>query len=132
MQKVYLFLVFLITSIQGFSQGTIAGRITDSKTGEGVIGANVVIQGTTQGAGTDVEGNFVINNVREGFYTLVISSVTYKTHTLSDVKVETAKKITLEVTLSEDVSELEEIVVQGKRQTDTDFELLRSIKDICI
>ncbi len=129
MQKVYLFLVFLIASFQGFSQGTIAGRITDSKTGEGVIGANVVIQGTTQGGSTDVEGNFVINNVKEGSYTLVISSVTYKTHTLSDVNVETARKITIEVTLAEDVSELEEIVVQGKRQTDTDFELLRSIKE---
>ena len=129
MRKVYLFLVLLISSLQALSQGTIAGKVTDSKTGEGVIGANVVIQGTTQGAGTDIEGNFVINNVKEGSYTLLISSVTYKTHTLPDVKVETAKKITIDVALSEDVSELEEIVVQGKRQTDTDFELLRSIKE---
>lgn len=129
MRKVYLYLVFLISSLQVLGQGTIAGKVTDSKTGEGVIGANVVIQGTTQGAGTDIEGYFLINNVKEGSYTLLISSVTYKTHTLPDIKVETAKRITIDVALSEDVSELEAVVVQGKRQTDTDFELLRSIKE---
>ena len=129
MPRVYLFLLFVGSSLQLIGQGTIAGKVTDAKTGEGVIGANVLIQGTVQGSATDIDGNFQVLNVTEGSYTLQISSVTYKTHTVPDVKVETAKKITIDVTLSEDVSELQEIVVQGTRQTDTDFELLRAIKE---
>ena len=130
MQKVYSILfLLLLCSFQAIGQGSIAGQIKDSKTGEGVIGANVVIVGTTQGAATDIEGNFVINNVKEGTYALQISSVMYKTHTVQDVKVETAKKIHIDVAVSEDISELQEVIVQGSRHTDTDFELLRSIKE---
>ena len=82
MHKFYLLILITVTSLTAYSQGSIAGNIKDSKTGEAVIGANVVIQGTTQGAATDIEGNFVINNVKEGTYTLQISSVTYKPHTI--------------------------------------------------
>lgn len=128
--RLFTTILFVFTSFMlAFGQGTIAGKVTDAKTGEGVIGANVVLQGTTTGAATDLEGNFIINNVKEGVYTLVISSVMYKTHTVQDVRVETAKKITIDVAVSEDVSELQEVVVQATRQVDTDFELLRSIKD---
>ncbi len=129
MRSIFSLLFILSASWQAFGQGTIAGKVTDAKTGEGVIGANVVIQGTTQGAATDLEGNFVINNVKEGVYVLQISSVMYKTHTVQNVKVETAKKITIDVSVAEDVSELQEVVVQATRQVDTDYELLRSIKE---
>ena len=129
MRKVYFLLFILISSFQAIGQGSIAGKVTDSKTNEGVIGANVVIVGTTQGAATDLEGNFLISNVKEGTYTLQVSSVMYKTHTVQDVKVETAKKITLEISVSEDVSELQEVVVTGRRQTDTDFDMLRTIRE---
>ncbi len=129
MQKIYFLALVLLLSFTSYSQGTIAGNVKDAKTGEAVIGANVVIQGTTQGSATDVEGNFIINNVKEGTYALQVSSVTYKTHTIPNVVVETAKKITIDITLHEDVSELEEVVVQGTRQTDTDFDLLKSIKE---
>ncbi len=130
MRTLYLPLLFILFfSSRALSQGTISGKVTDSKTQEGVIGANVVIQGTTQGSATDLEGNFTILNVKEGTYTLVISSVTYKTHTVPGVIVETAKKISIDISLSEDVSELDEVVVQGKRHTDTDFELVRAIKE---
>ena len=130
MQKVYVpFFLLLISAFQAIGQGSITGKITDSKTGEGVIGANILIVGTTQGSATDIQGNFIINNVKEGTYTLQISSVMYKTHTVPNVNVETAKRITIDVAVAEDVSELQEVVVQGKRQTDTDFELMRAIKE---
>lgn len=130
MKRIFtLLFAVLITPVIALAQGSISGRITDSKTGEGVVGANVVIQGTVQGAATDVEGYFTITNVKEGSYTLQISSVMYKTHTVPNVVVETAKKAVIDVAVSEDVAELEEVVVQGVRHTDTDFEMVRSIKE---
>ncbi|MFM7851755.1 MAG: TonB-dependent receptor domain-containing protein [Flammeovirgaceae bacterium] len=116
-------------SLGALAQGSIGGTVKDVKTGEAIIGANVVIQGTTIGSATDVEGNFLIHNVKEGTYTIVVSYVTYKTNTIPDVVVGTAKRVTLDIPLAEDVAELSEVVVTATRQTDTDFDLLKTIKE---
>ncbi|MBK5277717.1 MAG: TonB-dependent receptor [Bacteroidia bacterium] len=117
-------------SFQAFSQnGTIAGRVVDHKTMEGVIGASVVIQGTTVGAATDLDGNFLISNVKPGTYVMEVSSITYKTQTIPDVGVESASKTTLEITLVEDVAELEEIVIIARKDIATDANLISAIRD---
>lgn len=123
-----LFLLTVVTA-SAYGQGSIGGTITDSKTGEAIIGANVVLAGTTIGAATDLEGKFLISNVPAGTYTLAISYITYKTHNIPDLVVEDAKRLTVDVQLKEDVSELQEVVVTGSRQVDTDYDLLRSIKE---
>jgi outer membrane receptor for ferrienterochelin and colicin len=126
----YLSVVLIAFSISAWSQnGTIGGVVTDAKTHETIIGANVVIQGTTVGAATDIDGGFLIQNVKPGTYTLVVSSVTYKTHTIADVVVESGNKTTLAITLAEDVAELEEIIVTAKKEIATDLNLLKSIKE---
>jgi outer membrane receptor for ferrienterochelin and colicin len=112
-----------------FAQGSIAGTVTDGKTGEPIIGANVIIPGTQTGVATDIDGKFLLSNVKAGTYNLQVSFITYKTHMIPDVVVENGKRITLTVPLHEDVTELQEIVVTGTRQVDTDYDLVRSIKE---
>jgi len=51
-----------------FAQGTISGTIIDAEFGDGLIGANVVIEGTTNGVSTDFEGKYQLN-VAPGIYT---------------------------------------------------------------
>jgi hypothetical protein len=46
--------------------GKMSGRITDRSTGEAVVGANVVVGGTTLGQATDADGSFVIINIPPG------------------------------------------------------------------
>ncbi len=129
MQKIYLFVLASIISFSALSQGSIGGTVKDVKTGEAVIGANVVIKGTTIGSSTDIDGSFLINNVNEGTYSIEVTSVGYKTNIILDVAVETAKRLTLTIPLAEDVAELSEVVVTAARQTDTDFDLIKTIKD---
>jgi len=131
MSRKVLFASFILMSLAGVAlgQGSIAGTVTDKTTGETIIGANVLVQGTTFGASTDLEGRFLITNVPAGSYSLQISFVTYKTHLIPDVVVESGKRVTIDVVLSEDVSELQEIVVTGTRQIDNDFSLLSSIRE---
>ena len=105
----------MISAVWAFAQGSISGTVTDSKTGEAIIGGSVLIQGTQLGASTDIEGKFLINNVAAGTYTLQISYITYKTHTVPDVLVENGKRSNVDIQLSEDVSELQEVVVTGTR-----------------
>ncbi|MCB0314181.1 MAG: carboxypeptidase-like regulatory domain-containing protein, partial [Calditrichaeota bacterium] len=57
--------------------GKIAGRISDAKTGESLIGVNLQLEGTALGSSTDVDGYFVILNVPPGLYNLNISYIGY-------------------------------------------------------
>jgi TonB-dependent receptor len=130
LRKVYLAALLLgFASITFAQNGTIGGKVLDLKLKEGIIGANVVIEGTTVGAPTDIEGNFLIQNVKPGTYVLVVSSITYKTQTVADVVVESGKRTNLEISLVEDVAELQEVIVTAKKEIATDLNLLKSIKE---
>jgi hypothetical protein len=123
-------LVLLASSLTAWAQlGTIDGQIVDVKTEEAIIGANVVIQGTTVGAATDIEGNFAITNVKPGPYTIVVTYIAYKPQTIPDVIVEEGKKTTLKVTLVEDIAELQEVVVTAQKEISTDLNLISSIRE---
>ena len=84
---------------------TIQGKVIDQN-GEPVIGANVLVKGTTNGSITDLDGNFSLN-VDKGA-TLVISYIGYKDTT---IKITSPKP--LSITLQEDSEALEEVVVVG-------------------
>ncbi len=83
--------VFLV--IFGFGEvfaaatGKIAGTITDAETGDPVIGASVLVVGTQRGSQTDFDGQFIIQQVEPGTYTLRISHLEYQTLEISDVLV---------------------------------------------
>ncbi|MFN8886040.1 MAG: carboxypeptidase-like regulatory domain-containing protein, partial [Cyclobacteriaceae bacterium] len=120
---------FFITSSALAQYGSISGKVVDFKTKEAIIGANVVIQGTSVGAPTDIEGNYSITNLKPGNYTLTISYVTYKPQTVPDVSVESGKITTVEITLVEDVAELQEVVVTATREVNNDISLMKGIQE---
>ncbi len=84
---VLFFLLFLPTFVLAGTVGKIKGKVTDLQTGEVLIGANVIVVGTSFGAATDVNGEFVINNLDAGVYRVKASYLGYKTVTVSDVRV---------------------------------------------
>lgn len=59
--------------------GAVTGRVVDPETGEGLIGANVVIKGTTNGAITDLDGYFKIGEIPAGNVTFIISYIGFET-----------------------------------------------------
>jgi len=109
--------VLLISITQAvFSQtGKIDGVVTDLATGETVPGASVVIEGTTQGSATQVDGYYFINNVRPGTYTLVVSFVGYITQRVERVRVSTGLTTTRDIQLNEEAVGMDEIVVTSER-----------------
>ena len=127
--RLYLicFLALFISTLNA-QNGSIAGKIIDHKTNETIVGANVVIDGTTVGSSTDIDGNFSIPNLKAGTYVINVSFVTYKTQVIPDVVVESGKITNLEVSLLEDIEELAEVVVVAKKSTSTDLNLVSEIK----
>lgn len=108
--------------------GSIGGKVFDLKSKETIVGANAVIQGTTVGASTDIDGNFAIANLKPGNYIIEVSFVTYKSQIISDVVVEPGKRTSLEISLAEDVAELADVVVTAKKETSTDINIVNEIK----
>jgi len=75
-----LFLIFLFTTSFSMSQtvGSIYGFVTDEAKGEALIGANVIITETGQGMATDMNGYYVLQQIAEGSYTLIVSYIGYE------------------------------------------------------
>lgn len=88
-------------------QISVSGKVVDSQTNEGLPGANVVVQGTTQGTVTNLEGEFTIE-VPDPEAVLVISYVGYRT-----VEVPVQNRTQIEIALEPEAEVLEEIVVVG-------------------
>lgn len=90
----------------------ITGKIVDTKN-EVLIGASVVIEGTTQGSSTDLEGDFKIQNVKPGKYTLVASYIGYQ-KLKKEVEVKEGKDSDVGLMkLEEDKKMLNEVVAVG-------------------
>ncbi len=77
MKKLFTFLCFMVFALAAFAQGNITGKLIDAETDEPLIGASVLIEGTSTGTVSDFDGNFVLNNVAAGTYTLVVSYIGY-------------------------------------------------------
>ncbi|PWJ44163.1 TonB-dependent receptor [Sediminitomix flava] len=123
MKKLILFCFFATLSIVALSQEKrkLTGTVKDEATGEEVIGANVLIKGTTIGKATDIYGKFELE-IEPGFYTLKVSYVGYK-----DLEKEvdlTNNDLDVEVLLPVDAEELEEVVVKGQIDKTSDEALL--------
>lgn len=110
-------LVILLSISLGFAAttGKISGRIVDAETGDPLPGANVVIEGTQQGAATDMDGYYFIINVRPGEYTLKASMIGYQTTTTTNVGVAVDRTTTIDFDLSQQAIEGQEVTIVAER-----------------
>jgi len=115
-------LVILMSLVYSFAYsqtGTVQGKITDDK-GEALIGATVILKGTTVGTITDMDGNYSISALPAGENILDASYVGYQLISQT-VNVPNGGTVTVNFILEEDITELDELVVIGygtKRKRD--------------
>ena len=126
----YYLIVFLFLSIASFAQqtGVIRGTIKDVKSKEDIIGATVLIQGSTKGAATDINGFFTFGKLAVGTYSLKISFVGYQSKIYENVKVEADQVTDLNLTIAEESSTLAEVKVVAQRLTNTEVSVITEIK----
>ena len=111
----------LLMATMAFAQGKVSGTVVDA-TGEPIIGASVIVKGTSTGTVTDFDGNFTIPSVPAGA-SLEISYIGFKSQTIA-----VDGKSTINVTLQEDNAMLDEVVVVGygvQRKSDVTGALTR-------
>lgn len=114
--RFYVLILCLVLSGNVFaSSGKITGKIEDKDTGEPLPFVNVVVDGTSMGAATDLNGIFTILNVPPGVYNVTASLIGYQKSTFKEVRVNVDFTTRLDFQLSSGSIDLPAVVVQGER-----------------
>ena len=80
-----LLLILFAGSFTFAQSGRISGKVTDQQTGEPLIGANIIVMGTSLGAASDVNGEYLITNLSAGNYNVKASYIGYRDVTINNV-----------------------------------------------
>jgi len=110
-----LFICFFNEIIFAATTGKISGVVKDEKTDEPLIGANVVIEGISMGAATDMDGRFYILNVPPGQYNITISMIGYASLTINDLDVSVGRTTQVNASLKTSVIKGEAVYVSADR-----------------
>ncbi len=98
------------------SPGTIRGVVTDTETGEALVGVNVMVKGTYWGASSDINGGFVIRHVAPGNYDIEASIIGFKVLLKTGIQINSGETKVVNFPMEETVLSLgEEVVVVGKK-----------------
>jgi outer membrane receptor protein involved in Fe transport len=107
---------------------TVYGRVYDGQSGEEIIGANVLLVGTSLGASTDLDGKYVIKNVPAGTYDLRVSYVGYATKTVSGLEIKQGESVKLDMSVDQKLVTADEVVVTAERVLSTEASVLAGRK----
>ncbi len=114
--SLFFLLSILVWSIHAGQTGKIAGKVIDKNSQEPLIGSNVSILGTTMGGVTNIDGEFFILNVPAGTYQVKTSYVGYRSVTMVEVKVLPDLTTQLDIALTAEAVELQDVVVVAERK----------------
>jgi outer membrane receptor protein involved in Fe transport len=115
MNKLALLLLLFIPLVMFAQTGKIVGTVTDARTGEPLIGANVIIEGTLMGTATDFDGNILILNVGPGTYNLRATYVGYQDVIMENIKVSVSLTTEINFEMTEEALQTDAIVVVAER-----------------
>jgi len=110
---VFIWMISLIgiTSLMA-QKGTIKGRLYNAKTNEPLEFANILVQGTSIGSTSDLDGNFIFTGIDPGFKRLIVSLVGFVTTISEEIQVQGNQTVFLEIPVSESTKILNEVVVK--------------------
>ena len=103
--------------------GTIRGKVTSADKGEELIGASVIIVGTTIGASVDIDGNYSINNVSAGNYRLASQYISFESDTI-DIVVYQGKVTIADFTLKSSAVAMKSVTIEAKAARSNERALL--------
>ena len=105
--------LFIITIIKA-QTSIISGFISDSSSGEALIGANIFLQETGQGMATDLNGYYIIQDISRGDYTIMVSYVGFDMFK-QKIQINENESKKIDISLVEQVVELSGIEVTAEK-----------------
>jgi outer membrane receptor protein involved in Fe transport len=115
--KRLIFLLAMVIPVVAFAgtTGKIAGKITDRTTNDPLVGANVILVGTSLGASVGVDGSYVILNIPPGTYSVRVTMIGYTPKVINGARVIVDQTTTLNATLDVASVLMGEVVIQADR-----------------
>jgi len=105
--RILLTLLLLFSSLYATEYGTLTGIVSDQQSNQPVIGTNVALMNTKLGGAADQYGRYLIQNIQEGYYTVVASMIGYRSEKVDSVYVKANTTTTLNF-------QLEAAAIQGQ------------------
>lgn len=119
MRRLPLLLFSFLVTVSAYGQpdetASMSGMVEDASTGETLIGANVLLKGTTVGTATNNRGYFTFTGIAPGTYTVTCSFVGYKTYH-QKVTLSAGEEYRADIELVSDEVAIEEVVVSAREE----------------
>ncbi len=126
LRPVFAFLVTLLffnqTAQSQPARGTIVGIVKEKSSNEALPGANLLLEGTTLGAASDIEGRYLVRAVPPGTYRVRATVIGYLPEVISGVRVSEGDTVRLNFTLSQTAIDIPEVVVTASRKAQSFLE----------
>jgi hypothetical protein len=111
MKSKYYLIMLLILSTARAQIGNVNGTVLDEATQQPLPGVNVIIEGTSLGAASDLDGNFTVADILAGIYNVRFSAIGYKPLVKLNIRISSNRPATIKAELVQQVVELEGITV---------------------
>lgn len=111
----FLFLMLFACSFTFAQTGRISGKVVDQQTGEPLIGANIIVVGTSLGAASDINGEYIISNLSAGQYSVKASYIGYSGVTINQVLITSGLTTRLNFSLQTAGVTTSEVVIVSQR-----------------
>ena len=128
MKRLFMSAALLAASATAIQAHTLDGIVKDNKTGEPLIGTVVRVKELPNvGTTTGLDGSFILHELPDkGKYTLVVSFMAYKT---KEIVVDVANDDKVDILMDEDLKQLGEVVVTGRREYRSDRSAVETVKN---
>jgi outer membrane receptor protein involved in Fe transport len=110
-----IFIAFLANTLIAGTTGKISGVVVDAKSGEPLPGVAIHLEGTTIGAQTNANGEYVILNIPPKIYSAKVQLISFKAKTFTDIQITADKTFKLNVELEESFIDGEDQIVVAPR-----------------
>jgi outer membrane receptor protein involved in Fe transport len=111
MQRIIIFVFFSFLSYSYCFSSTIRGKVTDTHTGEALIGASVQVEGLHKAVLSGLDGSYIIKNVPKGKFTITATSLSYAAFSKEIVISDEKEEVKLEISLTLSQKSLGEVTV---------------------
>lgn len=124
MKRILLIITAVLVAVSSFAQqGKLRGTIIDEGDGETLIGVTVVVEGTTNGTITDLDGNYSLS-LNPGTYTILFSYISYATQRVEGVVIKAGETKLMDIQMGSDEELIGEVTVTAERITNSERALL--------
>ncbi|MBK7107313.1 MAG: TonB-dependent receptor [Ignavibacteriae bacterium] len=130
MKKILIIFLLFQSIISAQNTGKIQGKVIDKNLKDALPGVNIIIEGTYYGAATDYNGNFVIEKITPGKYTVKATLIGFKQMVFTGIEVLSNKTTLLDINMEETVLTMEQDVVVVGEKPLVDAEETQSVKSI--